>query len=183
MGNKTFIKHDGLLWKTFEPMVITSGERNYRVSGPYCPKDKSELLHMTDSEYKITYICGVCNKTYEAGKGALLKADLAWESYRNQDAKVISLDLPPTLVKSEDENKNYWIEARLGQKEGKLMGIVYFGKKTKRKQTKEDYTQIFIDFDDEQLRFDKANKNPFEIIGKLKTEFLGSIQESTKKRK
>ena len=46
---------------------------------------------------------------------------------------------------------------------------------------KKAYSQVFIDFDDEQMRFDKANKNPLEIIVKLKAEFLSSIHSSEKK--
>lgn len=93
------------------------------------------------------------------------------------------MDLPPTLVKAEDENEDYWIEARLGQKQGKLQGIVYMGKKTKGSQKKTDYAQIMIDPEEEQVRFDKGNKNPMDLLANITVDFKESIVKQTAKEK
>lgn len=40
------------------------------------------------------------------------------------------------------------------------MAVIYMGKKKIGKQTKKDYVQMFIDIDDQQVRFDKGRVLP-----------------------
>ena len=98
------------------------------------------------AEPTITHVAGLASKAYNA------KLKEGWV--------VESLDLPPGTVKAQDENDDYWIEARLGQKDGKQIAVIYFGDKKRKDDGKKAYAQVFLDVDDEQMRFDKANKNP-----------------------
>jgi hypothetical protein len=56
------------------------------------------------------------------------------------------------------------------------MGIFMFGEKMKD-QRKKDYSQIFLDLDDEQVRFDKSNKHPQDILASLTVEFPHGTHE------
>lgn len=51
------------------------------------------------------------------------------------------------------------------------MAVIYFGEKAKGVQDKKDYVQSFVDLEDEQVRFDKNNKNPMKLLAKLTAEF------------
>jgi len=107
-----------------------------------------------------------------------------WEGFQTLDHTIYSLDLPPTKVVSENnEDENYWVQARISEKEGKRMAVVYFGEKVKGVQKKQDYSQIFLDFEDEQLRFDKNNKNPIKLLAKLTAEFSDSTTTLKKNEK
>lgn len=174
-------KFRGLLWQPVHSVTHTTGNTNDDVeSMPYCPKCKAKLTQQ--SEYDLR--CELCEISYTAKPSIAYIAGLASKAYNaklKEGWKVEILDLPPGIIKSEGENEDFWIEARLGQKDGKLMAVVYFGDKKKSEEGKKAYSQVFIDFDDEQMRFDKANKNPLEIIAKLKAEFPNSVHTSEKR--
>lgn len=106
----------------------------------------------------------------------------SWEGYQTLNQPVYSLDLPPTKVVDEAEDEKYWVQARISEKQGKRMAVIYFGERIKGDQNKTDYTQIFLDFEDEQLRFDRANKNPMKLLAALTVEFQNSTI-TTEKRK
>lgn len=174
-------KYLGVLW---EPFIVTEpGTNNSRFEFhmPICPRCRISL-QISDAPNKTG--CFNCKSSYVFEKTVpdiRQMAHAMYEGKTREDYRVTSLDLPPHAVKSEDEDENYWIEARLGQKDGKKMALVYFGEKKRKSQSKKDYIQFFLDFDDEQLRFDKSNKNPLEIIGKFSAEFLKSVHISEKK--
>ncbi len=94
-----------------------------------------------------------------------------FEGYLTHHAKIYSLDLPPTKVVDEAEDDNYWVQARISEKGGKRMAVVYFGEKIRGEQNKKDYAQLFLDFEDEQMRFDKSNKSPIKLLARLEAEF------------
>lgn len=176
-------KFRGLLWQPVQETRPRTGEITYDVEAmPYCPKCKAKLTQR--SEYDV--YCDLCEEYYKAEPSTSHVAGLASKAFNakiKEGWKIETLDLPPGVVKSEDENDDYWVEARIGQKDGKKMAIVYFGEKKRGEQSKKDYSQVFLDFDDEQMRFDKGNKNPMEVIGKLKAEFLNSKHVSEKRSK
>lgn len=175
-------KYKGVLWEPYYRTIVNLGDKRLSINGPFCLDCRVAISFQNTNG--IEGKCPKCERQYQLENGyddLRRLAHLAFEGKLREGLEVTSLDLPPTLVKSESENEDYWIEARLGQKNGKLMAIVYFGKKKREGQDKKDYSQVFLDFDDEQMRFDKGNKNPLEIIGKLKAEFLGSSHVSEKK--
>ncbi len=174
-------KFRGLLWQPIHLFNHATGNASDDVEAtPYCPKCKAQLTQKSDYDL----YCELCDLPYEAKPTILTVAGIASRAYNaklKEGWKVETLDLPPGVVKDTDENEDFWIEAKLGQKDGKLMAIVFIGDKKKNKDGKKSYSQVFLDLDDEQIRFDKANKNPLEIIAKLTAEFINSSHSSQKK--
>lgn len=180
----TLYKFKGLLWQPLRVIMYgTTGRTKDDIhSIPFCPKCKAELTQRSDTDFH----CDLCEQYYKVEPNIDHVRQLAYKAYHaklKEGFTVVTLDLPPGIIKSEDESEDFWIEARIGQKDGKLMAVIYFGDKKRGRDGKKDYSQVFLDFDDEQMRFDKANKNPLEIIAKLKAEFLSSIHTSEKKTK
>jgi hypothetical protein len=174
-GDKLYKSH-GVLWGT-----VFNGGDEFICETPLCPDHTCHTLLQNLNE---GYFCSKCNKTYKKTKAhSTLIRDVrdSWEGFQTLDHPVHSLDLPPTKVVDEDkEDENYWVQARISEKEGKRMAVVYFGERIKN-QEKKDYTQIFLDFEDEQLRFDKTNKNPMKLLAKLTAEFPDSEIEIKRK--
>ncbi len=178
-GNELYKSH-GVLWRT-----MTREKGNEHISHtPLCPDANCHsLLDIKEGNY----YCTKCDKVYLCKKdysSIQREVQNAWEGHRTLGYKVYSLDLPPTKVVDEDkEDENYWVQARISEKSGKRMAIVYFGEREKGKQEKSDYSQLFLDFEDEQLRFDKTNKNPMKLLAKLTAEFPDSITTINKTKK
>lgn len=169
-GNRLF-KSQGVLWKV---MINDDMGQEYLYNTPLCPTENCRIIL---DLVKEGFWCINCKKLYPNSKGHIEVADEVqrkWQGSKLKDFKIQSLDLPPTKVKDFNEDENYWVEARIGEKNGKRMATVYFGEKVKRKQNKQDYSQIFLDLEDEQLRFDKTNKNPMKLLATLTAEFQDS---------
>lgn len=170
-----------LIYEPYYTVHFPAERRELHINGPYCPKCRANLNFKEEGKNVLT--CIIC--PFEIKSEILNYQELrdlahrAYEAKERQGIKVISLDLPPTLVKAENENEDYWIEARLGQRQGKLQGVVYLGRKIKGAQKKTDYAQILLDTEDEQMRFDKGNQPPMELLSKITVDFKRSkvIQE------
>lgn len=175
MDNSIF-KSDGFFWVPKESKDYDQKLQKYVGSGvyyleltPYCINCRSQLKQKTNNLFQ----CVNCIKDFPITENIHEineRASRKWEGFKLKDREVYSLDLAPTHVVAKDEDDNFRIEARIGEKNGKRMAVVYFGEKLQG-QTKKDYTQLFIDFEDEQIRFDKSNKNPMKLLGKLVAEF------------
>lgn len=166
---KELYKSHGMLWRT----ASRDGDRPYIHHAPLCANSS---CHMVLEQKEGGYYCVKCDKQYSTnGKNyhqINKEVEAAWEGHQTLDHKVYSLDLAPTKVIDEDrEDENYWVQAKISEKNGKRMAVVYFGERVKGKQEKTDYVQVFLDFEDEQLRFDKSNKNPMKLLAKLTAEF------------
>ncbi len=177
MEEKRLYKSHGVLWM---PVIAPNGVA-FIGDNPLCPNQNCH--NILDKELN-SYLCVKCDKKYECKKDhRQIRKDVekAWHGYLTLDYTIHSLDLPPTKVIDEAEDDNYWVQARLGEKNGKRMAVIYFGEKIKGKQTKDDYSQIFLDFEDEQFRFDKNNKNPMNLLAKLTVEFPSSLLKVERK--
>ena len=178
--------HKGLVYEPYYRTRIDSGYSQMSIRGLLCPKERADLVYKDENRPLIGFVCSVCFTEFKSEKDTQKlreAAHRAYEAKQRQKISLISLDLPPTLVKAEDENEDYWIEARLGQKQGKLQGIVYIGKKMSGSQKKTDYSQIMIDPEEEQVRFDKGNKNPMDLLANITVEFKDSVVEQKAKEK
>ncbi|MCX6806759.1 MAG: hypothetical protein NT135_01400 [Candidatus Berkelbacteria bacterium] len=170
MGRKLH-KIFGLWWE------ISIGIDFSDIFGPYCPNCFVELKEFADG-----YRCENCNREIKHPENILIGSQLANKAIEKYKADIrsryekISLDEPPTAVKVRDQDDKYFLAAKIGQKDGRRVGVVYFGEKNKE-QSKEDYSQIFIDLDDEQLRFDKSNKHPKEILANFNVTFKDTSVE------
>ncbi len=165
---KELYKSHGMLWRT-----VTRDGRNESIH--HSPLCSNTSCHMVLEQKDKGYFCKKCDKQYSIpGEYYAIVDDVdrSWRGYQTLDQQVYSLDLAPTKVIDEDkEDENYWVQAKISEKNGKRMAVVYFGERIKGKQEKSDYTQVFLDFEDEQLRFDKTNKNPMKLLAKLIAEF------------
>ena len=179
-NKETLYKSNGVLWGID---VYRRGNEGI-ADTPFCP---NQSCHTTLEIHNEEYFCISCNKKYPCPKGhnaTRQEVQRKWEGHQTLSYEIYSLDLPPTKVMDEDnEDSNYWVQARISEKEGKRMAVIYFGEKIHGKQNKKDYSQIFIDFDDEQVRSDKSNKNPMKLLCKLTAEFQDSDLELKKKNK
>lgn len=168
---KSLYRSHGVLWRT----VINSSDIEFVAETPLCP---NSTCHMVLDNHSTGYYCANCDKTYNRKKdhsSTIREVRALWEGHQTLNQPIYSLDLPPTKVLDEDkEDENYWVQARISEKEGKRMAVVYFGERVRGKQEKSDYSQVFLDFEDEQLRFDKNNKNPMKLLTKLTAEFPSS---------
>ncbi len=169
----------GVLW-----MVVTN-DRGTSFIGEkaLCPNDSCRAT--LQRKNVDCWYCVKCIKEYSHQTDYYTDHDSAnrmWEGYEKLDWDVYSLDLPPTKVVGEDEDENYWVKAKISEQGGKRMAVVYFGEKVREEQGKSDYSQLFLDLEDEQLRFDRGNKNPMNILCKLTAEFRDSIIKQEKKK-
>lgn len=177
-NSESLFKSHGVLWRT---RLLRAGMESISET-PLCPKsDCHTLLKILND---IEYYCVSCEKIFTMPKGRLQTFNdvtRKFEGHKTLGFNVYSLDLPPTKIIDEDrEDENYWVQAKMTEKEGKKMAVVYFGERINGKQSQKDYSQIFLDFEDEQLRFDKSNKNPMKLLSKLTAEFQDSITEIRK---
>ncbi|HRH55836.1 MAG TPA: hypothetical protein PK609_03165 [Candidatus Paceibacterota bacterium] len=177
-GNALY-RSRGVLWRTVHGI-----ENEFIADNPLCP---NSTCHTVLDNLSEGYYCTKCEKTYARKKdhsAILREVRSSWEGFQTLKQPIYSLDLPPTKVLDEDkEDGNYWVQARISEKEGKRMAVVYFGERIHGKQEKNDYVQVFLDFDDEQLRFDKNNKNPMKLLAKLSAEFPSSTTSLEKNDK
>jgi len=157
-GDKLYISH-GVVWRT----VINQRGSEFVADTPLC---LNETCRMVLQNITGGYFCVKCNKIYKQTKRhaeIVMEVRNSWEGFQTFGQPVYSLDLPPTKVIDGSEDENYWVQARISEKQGKRMAVIYFGERIKGKQEKTDYTQTFLDFEDEQLRFDKTNKNVIKV--------------------
>jgi hypothetical protein len=175
-------KHNLLLW---QPVFVTTskhGRQLHNVNGPYCTSCRASVKSQ-DENHSLDAKCQNFGKDFTLTiplVPAKQQAYVAFEAKLREYFQVISLELPPDVILDKDENDKYWIEARLGQKNGKLMGVIYMGEKLPE-QTRRDYVQMFTDIEDQQIRFDKGNKNPLKLLSKIEAEFEESTNVVEKK--
>lgn len=194
LGQEKFYKSGNLWWSISRLSRRIGRVREDDVSGPYCgdcfndlnvPEEAYDIDASQNQKWKTTLSCNNCQKEYVIQDCIEVLKHFVAQEYairiRSQIPKE-SLDELPSNVKVRDADDKYFIAAKMGEKDGKRIGLVYFGEKDKD-QKKEDYAQIFIDIDDDQLRFDKSNKHPKNILVKMRVEFPNSVHEETYRQK
>jgi hypothetical protein len=166
----------GVLWQPY-----TNDRGNcWLLEYPLCSNDS---CHTILKQHQGGWLCVKCDKTYSTKTNYQVDrehATLMWEGHKTLDWAVYSLELPPTKISGGDEDENYWVQAKLTEKGGKRVAVIYFGEKIRGEQKKTDYAQVFVDLEDEQLRFDRNNKNPMHVLCELTAKFSDSIITQTK---
>ena len=176
MAIKRLYKSLGVLW---QPVRNIEGTIILTIT-PRCP---NETCHAFLESVSNHWVCRLCVSKYPYKFSPSDDHKIAtkkFRGYQTLDWEVQSLDLPPTKVSAGDDDDNYWVKVKLGEKNGKRMAVIYLGEKIRGKQDKTDYSQLFIDLEDEQIRFDRNNKNPMKILSKLAVEFQDSVIEQKK---
>lgn len=168
-----------ILWKV--KFSYSVGTRYTR--GPFCPICGLSLDFGHYVDNKAIWMCADCNEKYTLPFGDEYIRDEAYKRMYAKDLQTysaINLDLPPTKLQTRVEDEKYFLGAYLTQKDGRRVAIVYVGEKSKQ-QAKRDYSQIFIDLDQKQLRYDVTNKKPIELLTVFAAEFDdGSTHAVTK---
>jgi hypothetical protein len=178
--------YGGFLWDGYRSFMAKNGRRVVTIDGPLCKECKVKLSVNTLSEKAS---CIVCKKSFPyekkfGGPSIEDEAKAYLEAKHNEQIPVISFDLTPTKVIEEDnKDENYWIQAKIVQKDGKRLAVVYLGEKIHGEQNKNDYVQLFVDIEDEQVRFDKGNKNPMKLLSSIVAEFQNSTTTIKKRSK
>jgi hypothetical protein len=189
INQDTFYKSQGFFW-AIDELQATLGEINeLLIDGPYCSNCQSDLIFPQEvknirtpksgATWIGTITCCHCGReftTTEPIDAMKRKVLTQYVAYKRAEKPKVSLDDPPAQVKVRDEDDTYFLAAKIAEKDGKRVGVVYFGEKTKD-QRKKDYTQVFLDLDDEQVRFDKSNKHPQDILASLTVEFPHGTHE------
>ncbi len=190
-----FHKSQGFFWY-IEDYVGEVSTRD--IKGPFCTSCKMEILfpkkafitethpeygevEVFDDNYTGPTFCSVCKRKHILGaslEDAREQVVLDYVLKKRASIPVESLDELPSQIKLRDEDDKYFLAVKISEKDGKRIGVVYFGEKNKE-QSKKDYSQVFVDLDDELIRPDKSNKLPREILAKLKIEFPKSTHEET----
>jgi len=175
MSYKNLYKIFGVLWR-----VVPNAIYGNDIFGPYCPNCKTDLKYHSLNEAK----CDHCEKAFKLPHSQGVTKKQAYRRYQasvRSGYPVVSLDTPPTKVKAYSEDKNYFIRAHMTQKDGRRIAVVYVGEKSK-KQSKKDYSHIFIDLDQQQIRYDTTNKMPDEFLTALVCEFKNNTTSTRFKK-
>lgn len=176
---KTFRFRD-VKWKPIMMQRVgdVSFKELYRVDGPLCLEESARLD--LENENSTKGKCPICGKEYQLIMPPQQFRELASRAYQaalDNELETISLDDPIQPIKARDEDDSYWVETKLGHSnDGRKIAIVYIGDKKRNMKV-----QNFIDLDNEQLRGDRADAKPHEVISKIMVEFLNSTHTITKK--
>lgn len=179
LTEKTFRFRD-VKWKPIMSQRVgdVSDKHLYRVDGPLCLEESAKLD--IENENSTKGKCPICGKEYPLEIPLQQFRELATRAYEaalDNELETISLDDPIQPIKARGEDDSYWIETKLGHSsDGRKIAIVYIG--DKKRNTK---VQNFIDLDNEQLRGDRADAKPYEVISKIEVEFLNSKHIITKR--
>lgn len=192
IGNDKFYKSQGFLWIVRGTTIVVFARH---VEGPYCtkcfndldfPDEAYDIYIDQDGEphsvYKDKWVgklnCSNCGKEFVLSNPIDKIKELVVKDYVlkiRAQIPVESLDELPTKVNVKDEDEKYFISAKIGvDKQGKRLGVVYFGEK-KKDQNKKDYSQVFVDFDKESVRSDATNKNPKDLLAEMQIEFRDTV--------
>ncbi len=167
---------EGLAWAV-ESSVGPHALRTY-ISYPMCPTKRCHIKLNFGSSLEL--VCPGCQRKLTITRNIEdLRAlvDLKFQGSKTWNAQVTNLDLLPTAVSAREEDENYWVQVKLGQKDGKRMAVVYIGEKSADGKK----AQLYVDVDDEQIRFDKSDEHPINVVTKLVAHFPQSIHTVEKK--
>ena len=170
-------KSEGLLWVVEKRDNIRfGGDTRGSIHHAACPKEEIRVrLDLNEASNEL--FCDSCGfkkkleRSYEELRQLVNKRYHGWLL---SSAEVKSLDLLATSVTDNNEDDNFWIRAKLGEKDGKRQAVVWIGDKRNKSGEK---IQLLIDIEDEQLRFDKTDKNPSELISAVKVVLKDSVTE------
>jgi hypothetical protein len=148
---------------------------SYNLEGPLCPKRDSrgnecfaELV--PEGEKAVCEVCGFSTKvsaTFEELRRVARKANDGQQRRLESGDKIQTLDVPYEAIKSENEDENRKIRIKWSQKDGRNMAVVYFIDKTNDGAK----SQVFVDLDREELRYDFSDEHPGKVVAVLKAYF------------
>lgn len=147
------------------------------IKGPFCPrstKDRlcfSELDQVNASDNSMQ--CPVCDFTctlpvnVDEFKRKARKSYEAKINYESVGGQIQTLDTPFDAIKERSELDDRVIEIKWSQKDGRNIAVIYFIDKN----ISSDKTQMFVDFDRQEVRYDSTNDQPGEILAEVTAIF------------
>lgn len=180
LETKERFRFNGVFWK---PIMRVSRDdisikEIHRINGPLCLDCVAEIAFTR--EVSKLGICPICKRKYKLEQKLEEARRLAYIRYKaklDSKLKPISLDSPIQPIKDRKEDKEHWVEVRLGHSnDGRKIAVLYIGDKKRKSKA-----QAFVDLDNEQLRLDKSDRKPHEIVATLIAEFLNSKHKIEKK--
>src|SRR6266480_7838675 len=140
-----FYKSQGFWWTidiSFEGIIGNVNE--LLIDGPYCLNCYSDLIlpqnvkNIRTPKAGVTWVgtltCSYCERAYttkEPIDAMKQKVVAQYVAYKRAEIPKISLDDPPAQIKVRDEEDTYFLAAKIAEKDGKRVGVVYFGEKRK----------------------------------------------------
>lgn len=145
------------------------------ISGPLCPgsltKERQCLAPLLGESGQTNIAhCNVCGKNYTMPHGFeefRATADRAYTGYLNSQATLITLDVPYEAIKAKAEDETRWVKVVWSQKDGRNQAVIYFIEK----DANGNKSEMFADFDREEIRYDAGDVPPGKILAKVKAEF------------
>jgi len=166
----TIFKYKNLCW---EPYYTRTDSLN--IKGPLCTQCFI-ILNPGDTQ-AVESKCVKCGKNYKTTKTfeeLRGEAYLIFDGYLRSKKKVITLDIPVSNVFDEEKDEFHAVKVYLSQKDGKKMALVYI----LERDGSGDKSQIFVDLENEQVRYDPSDIPPSKLLAKMKVEFKNASQEN-----
>ena len=148
------------------------------MEGPLCPrqinKDRLCFAKLSGTSTEATEAsCEVCGGTYtlpfpfQKFREVAHKALDGKEAFEAAGGEIQTLDTPFENIKERSEQETRAIEVKWSQKDGRNMAVIYFI----NRESGEDKTQVFIDMDREEVRYDASNTAPKKTIAEITAVF------------
>lgn len=152
-----------------------------RIDGALCPRSNRDgrpclALLNSESEEATRVTCEVCGFSGELPYGYQKLRQLAksaYEGYKRlieNGGQIITLDVPYEAIKDSDEDESRAIRIKWAQKEGRNMAVIYFIEK----YAGGDKSQIFVDLDREEVRYDASDIPPGKMLARVSAEFVNT---------
>lgn len=173
--NKSF-EYEGVVWVPVDDL------EGLHFDDPRCKREdcrrllKDSVMNYGEQGYDMDCSNPKCMRKYKLSKDPhLLQFEVleAYEASFLQNEPLVKLDRKPAIHTNRVKSKDYWIETKIREENGKLTAFVYIGKNT-GSQTSGEKAQFIVDIADEELRHDATDLPPGEIVSSVKVRFKNS---------
>jgi hypothetical protein len=147
------------------------------LEGPLCPREdiKSNpcLSTLTGEFDKTKVACDVCGFSADLPQPMQRFKEIAHKKYEGHlrftesGGKIETLDVPYEAIKEKSEDETRIIKIKWSQKDGRNMAVIYFIEKNSNGEK----TQIMVDMDKEEIRYDASDIPPGKILAMVQAVF------------
>lgn len=150
---------------------------NLRWDGPLCPRTdmKGEpcLSTLSGESDQTRVVCDVCSFSADLPQPYEKFRQIAWKKFEGRmryvesGGRIETLDVTYEAIKKTEEDDTRIIKIKWAQKDGRNMAVIYFIEKDQNGEK----TQIMVDMDREEIRYDASDIPPGTVLAKVKAEF------------
>ncbi len=147
------------------------------MEGPLCPRldvnGQPCLSQLTGEGDNVNVSCDVCGFTADLPKPYEIFRQTAHKKYEGHiryvesGGNIQTLDVPYEAIKATDHDETREIKIKWAQKDGRNMAVIYFIEKDGNGSK----TQVFVDLDREEIRYDASDVPPHKVLAMVKAEF------------